>query len=108
MDQQPDRASRPDRDRWLDLQVARCDLVAGARHILLRRLADCLHEIAFARVGEVRPYAEHRRDRDPLEQLPRMEVDLVSKAGIAGRICRRHIVQLQRASVRKNNPLPDD
>jgi len=108
MYEQSDLRPRADRDCRLDLQVTRCNLVAGPRHILLRRLTNRLHEIAFAREGEIRPHPQHGRNSDPLEQLPRMKIHLVGKAGIAGRICRRYIVQLQRASVREDDPLSDD
>ena len=52
--------------------------------------------------------AEQRRERHALEQRPGVEIDLVRKPGIAGRIGRRHIVDAQRTAVGHDDPLPDD
>ena len=43
VDDEPNDCAGPDRDRWLDLEIARRDLVAGTRNVLLGRFADRLH-----------------------------------------------------------------
>ena len=48
------RRAGPDGDRGLDLQIARGQLVARARNVLLGRFADGLDQVAFAGEGEVR------------------------------------------------------
>src|SRR3546814_8629498 len=49
---QPDRRAWPDRDRRLDTEITLGNLIAGPRHIILRRHADRLDEIALARSEE--------------------------------------------------------
>jgi len=49
MHYEPDRGTGPDGDGRLDLKIAGRDLVASARHILLRRLTDRLDKIVKRR-----------------------------------------------------------
>src|SRR5690606_28206228 len=105
---EPHRGARTDGDRRLDLKIAGCELVARARHILLRRFPDRLHKIAFAGEGEARADAEERRDRHALEDRPSVEVDLVGEPGVAGGVGRRHVLDAQRATVREDDALPYD
>lgn len=97
MHDQPDWRARSDRDRGLDAQVALGYLVSRSRHAVLRRHPDRLHEVALAGQRELRTHAQDSRHANPLQQLPRVEVDLVRKAGVAGGVGRRDVVDPQRA-----------
>ena len=99
MNHKPDRGARPDRDRWLNLQILRDELIPSPRHVLLGRLADCLDEIAFAGERQVRADAKHGRQDDALEQRPGMEIHLVCETRVARRICGRHVVEVKRPPV---------
>ena len=108
MDHGADGPAGPDGDGRLHVEIARGDAVAGARRILLGRFAQRPNQIAFvAAEAELGPDAEQGRERDALQEPPGMEVDLVLKARIAGKVRRRHVVEADRGSVRKDDPLPD-
>lgn len=77
MDHQPDQRAGPDGDRWLDTEIALGNLFARARHIVLRRHTDRLHQIALAGKRQLGTHPEQGRQHDALEQLPCVEVDLV-------------------------------
>lgn len=108
MNKQPHRRARPDRDRGLDVEIAHSDLVTGPADIILGRALKGLNQIAVAGERQLGTDTEQRRQGHPLDQLPGMEVDLVLKAGIAGRIGRRVIVDSDRAAVGQDDPLLDN
>src|SRR3546814_15283009 len=71
---QSHRGARTDPDRWLDAEIARRELVAGARDILLGRYSDGLHKIALAGNRQFRPDAEQCCERHTLQQIGRAHV----------------------------------
>ena len=77
VEDQPDDCARPDRDCWLDIEIARRELITGTRHILLGRLPDRLDEVALTRNRQLRTHTEQRGQRDALEQRPCVEIDWV-------------------------------
>ncbi len=94
--------------RFADVEIAGCDLVAGARDVLLRRFPDRLDEIALAGESHVRAHAEQGRDRNALEQRPGVEIHFIRETRIAGRVGGRHIVEPDRAAVGHDDALPHD
>ena len=84
MDDKPDRCAGPDRDRGLDVEISRGELVTGTRDILLGRLPDRLDQIALAGDSQLRSHAEQGGERDALEQRPCVEIDPVLKTGVSG------------------------
>ena len=108
MDDQPDGCARTNGDRRLDLQAARRQLIASSGDILLGGLPEGRHEIASPGKAQGRAHAEERRDGDALEQRPGVEIDLVGQTRITGSISRRDIVDLERAAIGHDNPLPDN
>src|SRR3546814_16568298 len=77
LNDQSHRGALTDPDRWLDAEIARRELVAGARDILLGRYSDGLHKIALAGNRQFRPDAEQCCERHTLQQRPGVTIDLV-------------------------------
>lgn len=108
MDDDAQRPARADRDRRLNVQVLLDDALAGLVGALGRRLPNGLHQIALgAAKGGLRADAEQCRERDALQEVPGVEVDLVLEAGIACRVGRREIVDHGRSAVGHDDALPD-
>ena len=70
--------------------------------VCLRRLAQRPDEVAVAVVaeGELAADAEHGRQRDALQQLPGVQIDLIGEAGIAAGVGGRQVVDHDRGAVR--------
>src|SRR3546814_1466842 len=62
MDDKADPRARSYRDRGLDVEIARRDLVAGSRTAGLRGKPDRAHEIAVAGQRKHGAYSEQRRE----------------------------------------------
>src|SRR3546814_14893980 len=87
---QSNRSAWTDRDRWLDTEIARRKLVAGARDILLGRFSDGFHKIALAGNRQFRPDAEQYCKRHTLQPRPGVKLDLFGqsrhrKTGVSGK-----------------------
>ena len=108
MHDQSNGCSRTDRDGRLNAKIARNELIAGARCVLLRRLTYCLDEVTFARKCQIGTDTQECRYGSALEQRPGVEIDFVGKAGIACGIGCRHIIHAKRPSIGKDDALPDD
>lgn len=89
----------------LHIQVATGELVSSPRPTVLSRHADCLNQVTRPGQRELGADAEEGRQDHALEELPRVEIDVVGETSIARTISRRHI---ERTSVWQNNTLPDD
>src|SRR3546814_13791288 len=64
VDDQPNGRAGADRDRGLDVEIARRELIAGAGHVLLGRFPDRLNEVALTGNRQLRPPPEQRGKRD--------------------------------------------
>src|SRR5690606_21265012 len=109
MDDDAQRPAGTDAQRRLDIEIASDELIAGARTASLCGFADGADQIAFALApSQFGSDAEQGRERDALQELPRMAVDLVGQAHIALRVGRRNIVDPNRRTIGQDDPLPDD
>src|SRR6185369_8400479 len=83
----PEWPAWPDRDGRLDIEIALDQALAGAVGRGLRRLLQRLHEVAVGgSKSQLTADAHDGRERDPLQELPGVEIDLVGEAGVSAGI----------------------
>jgi hypothetical protein len=76
--EQPDGRAGPDGDRWLDVEVARGELIACARHVLMGRPPDRLNKVALTGDRQLEPTPSNVASATPLRQRSSVEIDLSS------------------------------
>ena len=111
MDDDPQGPSRADGDGRLDIEIALHQRLAGAIGGLTGRFAKRPNDVVIAAPRTERKAgtdAENGCQRDALEQLPAVQIELIGKAGIAAGVRRRQIVDDDRGAVGPDDALPDD